>query len=359
MSESLSWSFVVGSESSGERLDVYVAAHVPEVSRSRARRLIDEGNVLVRGAPQKPSYRVRPGDVVDVTVPPPEPTDIVPEPLDLDVVYEDRDILVVNKPRGMVVHPAKGHWRETMVNALLFRCRVIENVGDLGRPGIVHRLDKDTTGLVVVAKTERSFSALQDQIRSRVAKRDYLAIVSGVVEEDRGTVEAPIGRHRVDRKKMAVVEGGRPAVTRFEVLCRFRKHTLIEAHLETGRTHQIRVHMRYIRHPVVGDAVYGRKAGELGLQGQALHAWQLKILHPADGALWVFRAPPPADFLNAVRLLDAELAGEVSPAEETGSGEENAKTASDVLRTQAAGKRKEIVSWVLGIRKEWLRSCSQ
>ncbi|HHY34057.1 MAG TPA: RluA family pseudouridine synthase [Firmicutes bacterium] len=334
---------------------------MPDMSRSRARRLIDDGNVLVSGAKAKPSYRVKTGDVVDVTVPPPEPTDLVPEPLEIDVVYEDEDILVVNKPRGMVIHPAKGHWHETMANALLYHCRGIEKVGDLGRPGIVHRLDKDTTGLIVVAKSERAFAALQRQMRDRIAKRDYLAIVSGVVRDDAGTIEAPIGRHPVHRKKMAVVEGGRTAVTRFEVLCRSKRYTLIQAHLETGRTHQIRVHMSYIGHPVAGDPVYGRREGELGLGGQALHAWQLQLVHPADGSSMTFRAPPPPDFLNALSVLSQEM-DEAMPKHrgvpglhEAGKALHIAGSISNPGVTTRDGPRKGIPSWVLEIKKEWLK----
>lgn len=361
MSDSRRWSITVSSDASGERLDVYLAGHIPDMSRSRARRLIDDGNVLVSGAKAKPSYRVKTGDVVDVTVPPPEPTDLVPEPLEIDVVYEDEDILVVNKPRGMVIHPAKGHWHETMANALLYHCRGIEKVGDLGRPGIVHRLDKDTTGLIVVAKSERAFAALQRQIRDRIAKRDYLAIVSGVVRDDAGTIEAPIGRHPVHRKKMAVVEGGRTAVTRFEVLCRSKRYTLIQAHLETGRTHQIRVHMSYIGHPVAGDPVYGRRGGELGLGGQALHAWQLQLVHPADGSSMTFRAPPPPDFLNALSVLSQEM-DEAMPKHrgvpglhEAGKALHIAGSISNPGVTTRDGPRKGIPSWVLEIKKEWLK----
>lgn len=341
---------------------MYLAGHLPDMSRSQVHRLIDGGNVLVSGARAKPSYKVKTGDVLDVTVPPPEPTDLVPEPLEIDVVYEDADMLVVNKPRGMVVHPAKGHWHETMANALLYHCRGIEKVGDLGRPGIVHRLDKDTTGLIVVAKSERAFSALQSQIKDRIAQRDYLAIVSGVVRDDVGTIEAPIGRHPVHRKKMAVVEGGRTAITRFEILCRFKRYTLIQVHLETGRTHQIRVHMSYIGHPVAGDPVYGRRAGELGLEGQALHAWQLRLVHPVDGSMMTFRAPPPPDFLNALSVLSEETyeasqkerrspgaSVRAETPDEGGPAAGSAATSKDMIR-------KGIPSWLLGIKKEWLKS---
>ncbi len=362
MSDLRYWSITVGSDASGQRLDVYLAGHLPDMSRSKARRLIDDGNVLVSGARAKPSYKVKTGDVLDVTVPPPEPTDLVPEPLEIDVVYEDADMLVVNKPRGMVVHPAKGHWHETMANALLYHCRGIEKVGDLGRPGIVHRLDKDTTGLIVVAKSERAFSALQSQIRNRIAKRDYLAIVSGVVRDDAGTIEAPIGRHPVHRKRMAVVKGGRMAVTRFEVLYRFKRYTLVQAHLETGRTHQIRVHMSYIGHPVAGDPVYGRRAGELGLEGQALHAWQLQLVHPVDGSTMIFRAPPPPDFVNALSVLSEEIY-EVSQKERRTPGIRVPAEMPDIGgSTVGPGVmtkdtiRKGLPSWVLDIKKEWLKS---
>lgn len=336
---------MVPPDAAGQRLDVYLASCIPDTSRSRAKRWIDENRVVVGGVPEKPAYKVKAGDVIDVTLPPPEPPDLVAQPIDLDVVYEDDEILVINKPRGMVVHPAKGHMRDTMVNALLFRCSAIRGVGDLDRPGIVHRLDKDTTGLVVVGKTLRSFVFLQEQIRRRTVKRDYLAIVSGLVRNESGVIDAPIGRHPVNRKKMAVVNTGRPAITRFEVLCRFVRHTLLHVHLETGRTHQIRVHMNYVGHPIAGDPLYGNTAGDLGLEGQALHAWQLRLPHPSDGTVLTFRAPPPPDFLRALEIL----------YDESVQAETRARPGMNQPRDQSE-RRKEIVSWILGIRKEWQKS---
>jgi len=290
------------------RLDVYLAARLSgEFSRSRIQALIGQGNVLLNGARPKASTRVSPGDAIAIVVPPPREWDVGPEDIPLDVVYEDERILVINKPRGMVVHPAAGHWEGTMVNAILARCPGLKGIGGEIRPGIVHRLDKDTTGLLVVAKDEEALRDLQGQIEGRKVKRQYVALLRGRLPDDEGTVDAPVGRHPVNRKKMAVVPTGRPAVTDYRVLCRFgNEYTLVLAKLRTGRTHQIRVHFSHLGHPVVGDSIYsrGKGKGELGLEGQALHAARLGFDEPVTGEHVEFSAPLPDDFRDALETLE-------------------------------------------------------
>ncbi len=283
----------VPAEAAGQRLDVYVA-RVAGITRSKAKELVLEGRVTVDGAVAKPSRPVRPGELVRVEVPPPPPPEaVVPENLPVPVVYEDHDLAVVDKPPGLAVHPGAGRPRGTLVNALLARLGRLSQV-DPSRPGIVHRLDKDTSGLVVVAKTEAAHRALAAQIARRTARRTYLALLRGAVPWEERTVSAPIGRHPVHRQRMAVRPEGRPAVTRFRVVERLGDYTLVECHLETGRTHQIRVHARFLGHPVAGDPVYGRR-GELGLARQFLHAWRLSFTHPRTGQVVEFTAPLPED----------------------------------------------------------------
>ncbi|MGE5578553.1 MAG: RluA family pseudouridine synthase [Bacillota bacterium] len=297
---------LVPPESAGARLDAYLPSTLAEMdlSRSRVQSLIEEGNVLLNGSRPKASARLKAGDVIDVTVPPPRVWDMAAEDIPLDIVYEDEHILIINKPRGMVVHPAAGHWSGTLANAILSRCPDLAGIGGEIRPGIVHRLDKDTTGLLVVAKDEKSMKDLQDQIKARKVKRQYIALVRGRIGPDAGTVDAPIGRHPVHRKKMAVVDSGRPAVTDYEVIARFgQEYTLVLAKLRTGRTHQIRVHMGHLGHPVAADPVYSRGNGELGMTGQALHAWRLGLYRPGDGEYVEFSAPLPEDFRNALETL--------------------------------------------------------
>ena len=290
-----------------ERIDRAIAALAPGLSRSQAQRLIAEGNVLVEGVPvTKASAEVLPGQVITVSVPAPTRVSIEPEEIPLDVVFEDKHLVVVNKPRGMVVHPAPGHYSGTLVNALLWHCAgELSGVGGKKRPGIVHRLDKDTTGLIVSAKSNRAHIELSKQIRDRSASRLYLALVHGYPGCSKGIVDAPVGRHPVDRKRMAVVEGGRAAITRFVVKERLDSYSLIQCALETGRTHQIRVHMAYIKTPVVCDPTYGpqRECQGLGLEGQALHAWGLHLTHPVTQQKLAFEAPLPPDFEGALKKL--------------------------------------------------------
>lgn len=291
----------VGSEAAGRRLDAYVA-EVAGVSRSRAKRLVLEGRVTVDGQPAEPSHPVRAGQVVTVHVPPPEePPEPVPEELPVSVLYEDEELAVVDKPAGLAVHPGAGRPRGTLVNALLGRLDRLSRL-DPARPGIVHRLDKDTSGLLVVAKTEEAHRSLSAQIAARTAQRWYWALLRGDVPWEEQTVSAPIARHPVHRQRMAVVAGGREATTCFRVVERFPGYALVECRLLTGRTHQIRVHARHIGYPVAGDPTYGRR-GELGLARQFLHAWRLAFTHPKTGAPMEFTSPLPADLQQVLDVL--------------------------------------------------------
>lgn len=278
----------------GIRLDQYLAERLSE-SRSQLKSLIKDGWIRVNGKLVKAGYALRVGDVISGEIPLPEKIEIRPENIELDVVYEDKDLIVVNKPVGMVVHPAAGNWSGTLVNALLHHCSDLSGIGGKLRPGIVHRLDKDTSGLLVVAKSDVAHRCLAGQIKDREVKRHYLAIAQGNLKQEKGTIVAPIARHPVDRKRMAVVDGGRAAVTRYKVKEALAKHTLVECQLETGRTHQIRVHMASIQHPLVGDMVYGWNRDNLGAMRQMLHAYFLSFDHPTKGAM-SFSQDPPDDF---------------------------------------------------------------
>lgn len=275
----------ITAEESGERIDALLARLVPELTRSAAQRLLEEGLVTLGGVPVKKNRRTEPGEVYAALLPEPELPEPEPQDIPLDIVYEDADVVVVNKPRGMVVHPAPGHPDGTLVNALLWHCgESLSGVGGERRPGIVHRIDKDTSGLIIAAKNDFAHLALSAQLADRSLSRVYEAVARGEFREEAGTVDAPIGRHPTERKRMAVTErGSRPAVTHWEVIARYRGWTHIRCRLETGRTHQIRVHMAYIGHPLLGDMVYGAKKPERGLEGQCLHARELKFLHPRTG----------------------------------------------------------------------------
>ncbi len=283
----------------GSRLDVFLACQLA-VSRSAAAQLIEQGHVVDgSGRSCKTGQRLSGGEVFTVTWPEPLPSEAVAQDIALDIVYEDDALLVLNKPRGLVVHPAPGHADGTLVNALLHHCGdSLTGVGGVLRPGIVHRLDKDTSGLLLVAKTQQAHEALSVALKAREVKRVYRALLHGVVKLDSGTVDAPLGRHPVKRKQQAVINGGRPAVTHFEVLQRFAKHTLVSCRLETGRTHQIRVHMAHLGHPVVGDPLYGRKNEKDS--AQILHATELAFVHPVTGEQLAFTAPLPGYFEEAL-----------------------------------------------------------
>ena len=275
----------IQTQESAERIDALLARSLPELTRSAAQRLLAQGAVTKDGAPVKKNYKTAPGDTFVVTLPDAAPSELVAQDLPLDVVYEDDDLIVVNKPRGMVVHPAPGHEDGTLVNALLAHCGdSLSGVGGERRPGIVHRIDKDTSGLLVAAKNDFAHLALSAQLADHTMARTYEAVVCGNLREDAGTVDAPIGRHPTDRKKMAVTQkNSRSAVTHWRVLERFAAYTLVECRLETGRTHQIRVHMAYRGHPILGDMVYGHKKPELGQSSQCLHAKELRFVHPRTG----------------------------------------------------------------------------
>ena len=290
---------------SGERLDAFVARVCPELSRSAAQRLIEEGCVTRNGKPGKKNDKLNEGDEVSVTVPEPKEVDIVAKEMPLDIVYEDEDLLVINKPKGLVVHPAAGHQEDTLVNGLLYALGDdLSGINGELRPGIVHRIDKDTSGLLAVAKNDLAHAVLASQLKDHTMARTYEAIVCGSFREDSGTVDAPIGRHPSDRKKMTVTErNSKNAVTHWEVISRYRGYTHIRCRLETGRTHQIRVHMAHIGHPILGDLVYGRKKPELGQSSQVLHAGALCFRHPRDGRPVMVFAPRPDYFEEVLQKM--------------------------------------------------------
>lgn len=291
-------------ETDGEtRIDVF-AAGAAGVTRSRAAALVSEGLVSVNGKTVSKSCKVKKGDTVLITVSDPKEYDIVPENIPLDIVYEDEDLLVVNKPKGMVVHPAAGNYSGTLVNALMFHCgSSLSGINGVMRPGIVHRIDKNTSGLLMVAKNDLAHTGLAAQIKAHSFMREYEAVVYGNIKDDEGTVNAPIGRHPIKRKQMAVVNGGREAVTRYKVIERFDGFTHIGVRLETGRTHQIRVHMAYIGHPVAGDEVYGPKKVITELGGQCLHAKKIGFIHPRTGEYMEFDSPLPDYFKKFLQRL--------------------------------------------------------
>lgn len=294
------FSFVVSDQESG-RLDKVVTDHYPDLTRSKIQNLIKQEQILVNQAPTTNRYKVSENDVIDVTLPDPVEVSVKPEKMNLDIVFEDDDVIVVNKPQGMVVHPAPGHENGTLVNGLLDHAPLATVNGEL-RPGIVHRIDKDTSGLLMVAKNDQAMLSLSAQLKAKTNQRKYLAIVHGNFKEEAGTINAPIGRSKKDRKKMAIVEDGRPAVTHFKVLERFTDYTLIECELETGRTHQIRVHLKYIGHPVAGDPLYGPRNTLKG-NGQFLHAKLLGFKHPRTGEELVFEVDPPQIFQDTLSKL--------------------------------------------------------
>ncbi|QZQ47402.1 pseudouridine synthase [Pediococcus acidilactici] len=290
-------------ESAKGRLDKVIAENVADLTRSQVQNLIKKGQILVNDTPTTNRYQVKPNDQVIIKLPDPVAIDVQPEKMDLDIVYEDDDVIVVNKPQGMVVHPAPGHDHGTLVNGLLAHTPLATINGEL-RPGIVHRIDKDTSGLLMVAKNDQALVSLSKQLKDKTNQRKYWAIVHGNIKEDTGTINAPIGRSKKDRKKMAINEEGRPAVTHFKVLERFGEYTLIECQLETGRTHQIRVHLKYIGHPVAGDPLYGPRKTLKG-NGQFLHAKLLGFKHPRTGEEMVFEVDPPAIFQTTLKKLRA------------------------------------------------------
>lgn len=293
----------VESTDAGERIDKFISLQEEDWSRSQVQNWVKEGRVTVNGEPVKNNYKVAVDDEISLRVPPPKEMSIEPELMQLAIVYEDSDVVVVNKQRGLVVHPAPGHYTGTLVNGLLAHCKDLSGINGVLRPGIVHRIDKDTSGLLMVAKNDKAHVSLAEQLKDHKVNRQYVAIVHGVIPHEMGTIDAPIGRDPKSRQQMAVVFGNsKPAVTHFIVLERFKEFTVVELKLETGRTHQIRVHMKYIGYPVAGDPKYGPK-NTLQLNGQALHAKTLGFSHPRTGERLEFEAPMPAEMLDVIHML--------------------------------------------------------
>ncbi|MBQ3534680.1 MAG: RluA family pseudouridine synthase [Clostridia bacterium] len=291
-------------EEKGRRLDQFLAEALEELTRSAAQRLAEDGQVLLNGKPLKKNYKMGGSETIEVRLPDPEPIDAVPQNIPLDIAYEDDDLLVINKPKGMVVHPAPGNPDGTVVNAVLYHCGdSLSGIGGAFRPGIVHRIDKDTSGLLMIAKHDKAHLYLSEQLKDHTLARTYEAVVIGSLKEDRGTVDAPIGRSPKDRKKMAIVPDGRRAVTHYEVIARYPGYTHIRCKLETGRTHQIRVHMASLGHPIAGDQVYGPAKSKYDLQGQCLHARTLTFLHPSDGQPRLVESELPAYFTDFLHKL--------------------------------------------------------
>ncbi|CAK7033954.1 RluA family pseudouridine synthase [uncultured Phascolarctobacterium sp.] len=294
---------VVAEADAGQRADIYLAVQLG-VSRSNMQKLLDEGRVIRGTKVLKANYKVRTGEELTIAIPEPEPLEVQPEDIPLDIIFEDEDVVVVNKPRGMVVHPAPGNYTGTLVNALLYYCKNLSGINSVIRPGIVHRLDKDTSGIMIVAKNDAAHISLSEQIQSKSAHRSYLAIVRGNLKTDSGTVATQIARDKNDRKKMTVVkEGGRDAVTDYEVLERFGRFSVVRCQLRTGRTHQIRVHMEYLGYPLVGDPKYSPLKVPFAINGQALHSQELEFTHPRTGERLRFEAPLPEDMQKIITRL--------------------------------------------------------
>ncbi len=293
---------IVKAEDKGIRIDIFIASEFPEISRSYCKKLIIDGKVLLNNARTKPSYCVSDGDIINITIDTPTEIGLIAQDIKIDIIYEDDDIIIINKARGMVVHPSHGHNDKTLVNALLFHCDKMPVIGGQLRPGIVHRIDKDTTGLLVAAKNDNAHITLSKQFKDKTAGRKYYALVEGVIKDD-GEICEPIARHKKDRKKMGVAKGGRTAHTKYKIYKSYSKYTLLDVKLLTGRTHQIRVHLTHIMHPVVGDKVYGYKKQKFNLEGQLLHAYELSLKHPKTGVSMIFNAPMPEDFKSVLRKI--------------------------------------------------------
>ena len=294
-------------EESGKRLDAYITSIDSEITRTAAQRLIEQGNILVNGEKKKTAYKVSNGDVITIEKEEPKEIELKAQNIPIDIIYEDDDIIVVNKPKGMVVHPANGNPDGTLVNAIMAICKdSLSGIGGEIRPGIVHRLDKDTSGLLIVAKNDKAHVNMSEQIKNHEVKKTYIALVRGVVKENEATIDMPIGRSTSDRKKMAVIKTGRNAVTHIKVLKRYDKYTLLQVNIETGRTHQIRVHLSYIGYPIIGDCTYSNGKNEFGIVGQCLHAKCLEFKHPITGAEMKLEAPLPKYFEEIIQKLDNE-----------------------------------------------------
>ena len=297
--------YIVKQEEQGKRLDVYVTNQISDITRTSAQRQIEQGNILVNGKKQKASYKVIEGDVISLEKVEPREIELKAQDIPVDIIYEDNDIIVVNKPKGMVVHPANGNPDGTLVNAIMAICKgSLSGIGGEIRPGIVHRLDKDTSGLLIVAKNDLAHVNMSEEIKRHEVKKTYIALVRGVVKENEATIDMPIGRSNSDRKKMTVTKNGKNAVTHIKVLKRYDKYTLLEINIETGRTHQIRVHLAHIGYPVIGDYIYSNGKNEFGVVGQCLHAKSLEFKHPITGKEMKLEAPLPKYFEDILKELD-------------------------------------------------------
>lgn len=299
--------YIVTENEKGKRLDAYIATKNENITRTSAQRMIEEGNILVNGKKQKVAYKINTDDVVTVVPEEIKEISIDAEDIPIDVIYEDKDIIVVNKPKGMVVHPANGNYNGTLVNAIMGMCKeTLSGIGGELRPGIVHRLDKDTSGLLIIAKNDKAHVKMSDQIKNHEVKKTYIALVRGVIKENEATIDMPIGRSTSDRKKMAVNKEGKNAITHIKVLKRYDKYTLLQVNIETGRTHQIRVHLSYIGYPIIGDTTYSNGKNEFGVVGQCLHAKSLEFKHPITGKEMKLEAPLPEYFQDIINKLDNE-----------------------------------------------------
>lgn len=295
--------FIVDEINENKRLDLFLKNNLEDKSRSYIQNLIEEEKVKVNGKIKKSNYKLKDKDEVTIEIPDAIPLEVTPEDIPLDIIYEDNDVIVVNKPQDMVVHPAPGNYNGTLVNALLYHCKDLSGINGILRPGIVHRIDKDTSGILVIAKNDNSHNKLAAQLKDHSMNRTYYALVEGRVKEEEGTVDAPIGRHPVDRIKMAIVKDGREAITHYKVIERFNHYTLVKCNLETGRTHQIRVHMASLGHPLVGDEVYGFKKQKFKLKGQVLHAKTLGFIHPSTNEYIEFNSKLPQYFEELLNIL--------------------------------------------------------
>ena len=292
-------------EECGTRLDAYIASKKEEITRTAAQRLIEKGNILVNNNNQKVSYKVMENDIILIKPEEIKEIELIPQDIPIEILFEDNDIIVVNKPKGMVVHPANGNIDGTLVNAILARCKdSLSGIGGKIRPGIVHRIDKDTSGLLIVAKNDKAHVNMSEQIKNHKVKKTYIALVRGIVKANEATIDIPIGRSSTDRKKMSVSKKGKNAITHFKVLKRYDKYTLLELNIETGRTHQIRVHLSHIGHPIIGDYIYSNGKNEFGVVGQCLHAQKLSFVHPITNQFIELEAPLPDYFKNIIKELE-------------------------------------------------------
>ena len=296
---------IVNENDKGKRLDIYIAENFNELSRTMIKKLIESNNILVNDKSEKVSYKVQANDNISIDVPEAKETKLKAQEIPLDIIYEDSDIIVVNKPKGMVVHPANGNYTGTLVNALLYRCKdSLSGIGGEKRPGIVHRLDKDTSGVLIVAKCDKAHLNISEQIKNHKVKKTYIALVKGIVKDNEATIDMPIGRSKKDRKKMDIDKNGKNAITHFKVLKRYQGYTLLKVNIETGRTHQIRVHLSTIGYPIVGDGVYSNGKNEFNVEGQMLHAESIEFVHPITGEKMKIEATLPEYFNNVLKLLE-------------------------------------------------------